>query len=172
MSVKNQSIGVLFVVLVIILAVNPKTVNNIYSSILGRLFLIGVIIFFAMHNTTLGLLVALAVITALNQYGSFTEGMENATIGDDNVDATGGQIVLTKSAVENAKKKISDLKQDISDGTSGIDKEDIKMAIMSKDSKTIPVDPNMTSSEEVDASSQGMLNSSAKLEGFSTYTSV
>ena len=126
-----------------------------------------------MNNTTLGLLVALAIITALNQFGSFTEGMENGTpttVGEDNTETTGSQTVLTASATESAKKKISDLKQSIADGTTGVDKEDIKTAIMSKDSKQIPVDPNMTSSNEVTASSSAMLNpSSSTLEGFSTY---
>ena len=175
MSVKTQSIGALFVGLVIILALNPKMVNNIYGTILGRLFLICVVIFFAMNNTTLGLLVALAIITASNEFGSFTEGMDNmdtsTTIGEENVTITGEQKVLTGSATEAAKKKISDLKTQVSEGTSGIDKEDIKAAIMSKDSKQIPIDPNMNSSSAVSASSSAMLNPSATLEGFSTYSS-
>lgn len=179
MSVKTQSIGALFVALVIILAVNPKAVNNLYDSLLGRLFLVCVVIFFAKNNTTLGLLAALAVITASNQFGSFVEGMEDqtpTTIGEDNTDTTGGQIVLTNLAAKAAKKKISDIKQSIADGTSGIDKEDIKTAIMSKDSKTIPVNPNMNSSStgEVSPFTTGMLNttSSSSLEGFSPYSSV
>lgn len=176
MSIKTQSIGFLFVVLIIILALNPKVINNIYSSILGRLFLICIVIFFAMNNTTLGLLVALTIITASNQFGSFVEGMENGTpttIGEENIDITGDQKVLTKSAADATKKKISELKQEINNGTIGIDKEDIKVAIMPKDSKQIPVDTNMTNSTEVSASSSGMLNSnSAKLEGFSAYASA
>jgi anti-sigma28 factor (negative regulator of flagellin synthesis) len=174
MSVKTQSIGALFVALVIILAVSPKIVNNIYNSILGRLLLVSIIIFFAINNVTLGLLLVLAIITALNQFGSFVEGMENGTpttIGEENVDTTGGQTVLTNSAAEAAKKKISDLKQSIADGTVGVDKENIKTAIMSKDSKQIPVSPNMNSSTEVNASLSGMLTNS-KLEPFSSYSPV
>ena len=56
MSVKTKSIGALFVALVIILAVNPKVINNIYGTILGRLFLVCVVIFFAMNNVTLNFL--------------------------------------------------------------------------------------------------------------------
>lgn len=174
MSVKPQSIGVLFVVLVIFLVLKAKMVNNIYGTILGRLFLICVVIFFAMNNTTLGLLVALAIITASNQFGSFVEGMDamdaSVTIGEENVNSTGVKPVLTESATESAKKRISDLKTQISDGTSGIDKEDIKAAIMSKDSRQIPVDPDMNNSIEVTASSAAMLNPSATLEGFSSYS--
>lgn len=176
MSFKSQSIGALFLALVIILAVNPKMVNNIYSSILGRVFLICVVIFMAMNNSTLGLLVALTIIAASNQYGSFVEGMENgtpATIGEDNIESSGTQTVLTKEAAEAAKKRISDIKQDIANGTTGVDKEDIKAAIMAKDSSQIPVDPNMNSSSEVSASSTGMLNpSNSTLENFSNFAPV
>jgi anti-sigma28 factor (negative regulator of flagellin synthesis) len=176
MSVKTQCIGALFVALVIILAVSPKAVNNIYSSILGRLFLVGMVVFFAINNTTLGLLVALAVITASNQFGSFTEGMENpapTTVGEENIDTTGGQTVLTNSAAKAVKKKISELKQSIADGTTGVDKEDIKAAIMSKDSKTIPVESNMNnSSDDVSAFTTGMLTATSNLEGFSAYARV
>jgi hypothetical protein len=179
MSIKTKSIGALFVALIIILVVNPRMVNNMYTSILGRLFLVCVVVFFAMHNTTLGLLGALIIITSLNQFGSFVEatlpiieGMTDVTprtVGEDNTSTTGGQTVLTNSASESVKKKISELKQDIADG---IDKEDIKAAIMSKDSNQIPVAKNMNSSSEVSASSSGMLNSSATLEGFSSFASV
>ena len=79
MSIKTQSIGVIFVVLIIILALNSKLVNNIYSSVLGRVFLICLVIFFAMNNTTLGLLSALAIITASNQFGSFVVRPLNQT---------------------------------------------------------------------------------------------
>lgn len=120
-----------------------------------------------MNNATLGLLVALTIITASNQFGSFVEGMENGsptTIGEENVDTSDATIkVLTK-------KKVSDLKQDIADGTIGVDKEDIKAAISSKSSKEIPVDPNMNSSSEVSAFTTGMLNTnSSTLEGFTAY---
>jgi len=176
MSMKTKTIGALFVALLAILAVNPKIVNNIYHSILGRFLLVSIVIFFSMNNVTLGLLLALVIIAALNQFGSFVEGMTNGTpvtIGEDNNKKNGSQKVLTSSAADAAKKKISDLKQEISDGTVGIDKEAIKQSIMPKDSKQIPVDSNMNSSSEVNASSSGMLNpNSAKLEGFSSYFSV
>jgi anti-sigma28 factor (negative regulator of flagellin synthesis) len=173
MSLKSQSIGALFLALIIILAVNPKYVNKVYNSILGRVFLICVVIFFAMNNTTLGLLIALTIIAALNQFDSLVEGMENGTpttIGEENIESTGPQTVLTKEAAQSAQKKISDIKQDIANGTIGVDKEDIKTAIMSKDSNQIPVDPNMNSSTEVSAASTAMLNpNNSTLENFSNY---
>lgn len=169
---KTQSIGILFIVLIIILLVKPRLVNNIYKTILGRLLLIVIVIFFSTNNITLGLLVTLAIITAANQYGFFVEGMETqttpTTVGEENTDVTGEQVVLTKSASDATKKKISELKQEIVDG---VDKEDIKTAIMSKDSKTLPVAENATASDDVSAFTSGMLNKSS-LEGFSSYASV
>jgi hypothetical protein len=167
MSIKFQSIGALFVALVIILAINPTIVHNMYSSILGRLFLILIVIFFSINNITLGLLIVLTIITALNQYGSFVEatlplveGMENTTID-------------TSKTQENISKKKSELENNIANETVGIDKEDMKVTIMSKDSKQIPIDHNMNKSIEVNAASSGMLNStSAKLEGFSTFSTL
>jgi len=176
MNLKTQSLWGLFIALIIILALNPKIVNNIYSSIIGRLLLICIVIFFTMNNTTLGLLVALTIIASLNQFGSFVEGMET-TIGEDNIPSTGTTHVLTKSASSNSdsnsnsnngKKKLSEIKEEIA---GGVDKESIKQALMPKDSKTIPMDTNMTSSSDVSASHPGMIGNST-LEGFSSYASV
>ena len=157
----------LFILLVIILAVNPKVVKNIYDTFLGRVFLIGITVFFAMYNRTLGLLVVLTIIAGLNQFGSFTEGFKPVSVGDDSDVDKGDKVVLTKEAVAEAvDKKKKELNED------GIDMEAIKAAIMSKDPKAIPTDPKMTSSEDVSAFKEGMLKSSSRLEGYSNYASV
>ena len=183
MTLKTQSLGALFVALIIILAVNPRIINNVYSSILGRLVLICIVIFFAMNNTTLGLLVALAIITSLNQFGTFVEGMSNVnadintnadinkdtTIGDDNNNTPGTIPVLTKSASTN-NKKLSELKSMVTDdNTSGPDIQSLQAAIMPKPSNSMPLPTNMTSNNDVSASSENILSRS---EGFSSYGSV
>jgi hypothetical protein len=190
---ETKCVIALFVGLLIILAVNPRMINNIYSTILGRLVLIGVVIFLAMNNLVLGLLVALAIISSINQFGSFVEGMDTmaapVTIGEDNVPITGQQIVLTKSAtadVDAAKQKISDLKARAASGnlntnmnanmntnmntnanSNGIDKEAIRNTIMAKNSKTIQLDANAMKNEDVNAYNPSMLtNTSSMTEGF------
>ena len=178
---KTNSIVALFLALIVILAVNPRMVNNMYSSVLGRLFLIGILIFLSMKSVTLGLLVALTIIAGLNQFGSFIEGLENmdtpTTVGEENIPQTGQQIVLTDSAaakVDSAKQKISDLKAQAQTGgittsgmqTDGVDKEAIKTAIMAKDSNTMQPDPNMMANENVAAFSTNMLTPSTLTEGF------
>ena len=156
MNTKEKSIVALNVLLIIVLAVKPDMVTHMYSSILGRLVLIGAVIFFSMNNVTLGLLVALVIISGLNQFGSFTEGMENKIEVTTSVDK------------DKAKEKVADMPT--IEPTVGVDKEDIKNTIMAKDSKTIPVSDKMTTSTEVSASTSDMLSTS-KLEGFTSYGS-
>ena len=164
MSIKSQSIVGLFLVLVLILALNPKMINNIYDNVLGRIVLICLVIFFALNNVTLGLLVVLIIIAGLNQFGSFTEGF------------TEGKPVLTKGAIKNMKpilnkqKKLSELKEETTRKTTGVgvNLQDLRNTTMPKDSNTIQVDKNMNSSEEVSPSSANMLNSSLK-ENFSSF---
>ena len=149
MKFKSQIIGALFLALVLILTLKPNIINNIYDNLLGRIFLICVVIFVSMNNVTLGLLVVLVIITALNQFGSFTEGFEQ-----------NGQSVIT--AVNNNQKIIRKLKKDKADSTSGINLQDLRNTTMPKNSNTIQVDKNMNRSEEVDPSTSNMLNSNLK----------
>jgi len=174
MSMNTKGVMAIFMfVLLIILAANPMKVSSIYSTILGRIVLIGIVVYCSMNNITLGLLVALTIIVSINQFGSFVEGMDTmgapVTIGEDNVPITGKQIVLTKTATtsstanDTAKQRISDLKAK----AGGIDKEAIRNTIMSKDSKTIQIDPDMMKNEDVNAYNPSMLtNTSSITEGF------
>jgi len=125
MSIKTNCIISLFAGLAIILAINPKVINNVYNNVFGRIVLLAVIIFLSMNNVTLGLLVALVLIIVLNEYSNFAEGMENMstpdttnslTVGEENVPQTGAIKVLSKDAANNAanmstNKKISQLKE-------------------------------------------------------------
>ena len=182
MSITTKTMGALFAALAIILAVSPRYIYNIYSTILGRILLIGIVVFFSMNNITLGLLAALAIIAASNQFGSFSqgtifEGMVNGTtIGEDNVAQQGTQPVLTDEAVKKVTdtitQKISELKdKDKDKDVPGVDIESIKNAIMSKESKSIPIDLNAMKSDEVSASTTGMLKNSS-LEGFKAYSYI
>jgi hypothetical protein len=178
---KTKGIVALFVALVVILGLNPRVVFNVYDSVIGRLVLIAVIIFFSMCNTTLGLLLVLALIIILNRFTSFstfTEGFNTldtvpSTVGEDNDTTTGQQQVLTRSASSTEKKdtqpspKISEIKAKAAAPSAGVDMQDIQNAIMPKDSKTLPTDPQtMKSSENVAAHSSDLLNKSSLTEGF------
>jgi len=150
----------LFIVLVIIISINPRWIYNLYDKFIGRLILLIVLVFFATHNTTLGLLVVLALIIVLEQYTTFAEGLDmmGSTIGDDTV-STGQQTVLTRDAAAQLSQAtttpttgltISQLKEKAATAgiQSGVDKEDIRNSILPKNSSTLPVSPTMTSSNE------------------------
>ena len=175
MSIKSQSMVALFLALVVSLALNPTIINNIYENVLGRIVLICIVIFFAINNTTLGLLVVLVIIAALNQYGSFTEGFKlNKELKkgekEEHSILTKGEPDLTKGEPDfnplnkHKLKKISNLKKE--QETTGVNLQDLRNTTMPKDSNTIQVDKNMIRSEEVSPSSSSMLNSSLK-ENFS-----
>ena len=103
---KIHGLGLIFTMLVVVLIVSPSTINNMYNNILGRVGLIALIIFFAMHNVTLGLLVALCVIVASNM--SMVEGFDTASIGTgQNIDpsllGTGQNISNIKAQLQAAQ---------------------------------------------------------------------
>lgn len=102
---KMQGILGLFMILVVILLINPGLYNNMYNNILGRVFLIILLIFFAMNNVTLGLLVALIIIIGTNM--SFIEGMESGSgSGSDVKAAVAAKISAVKDSVA-AKNSIA-----------------------------------------------------------------
>ncbi len=110
---KMHGLGLLFTMLVVILIVSPRSINNMYNNILGRVGLIALIIFFAMHNVTLGLLVALCIIVASNMY--MFEGFDNASIGTgENIDPS---LIGSGQNIVNLKQKL----QQAQDGTSTTD---------------------------------------------------
>jgi hypothetical protein len=159
---KKLGILGLFVLLVIILMLKPRVLFNLHNNILGRVVLIGVVLFFTMNNVTLGLLTALCLIIASNMF--FMEGLTNLsglTVGDDNIDGSlnnGNTInVETKEqvkarAIASGKDgaRISELQEQAQE--QGVDRTSIQESIQAKNPKTIPVDKSVFRSEEVNAS--------------------
>jgi len=139
---KIQFLIGLFVLIVVVLVLNPRVINDIHKTILGRIMLIGLVIFFTAHNTTLGLLVALCLIIAINMF--FMEGMlvEGArTIGEDNItpDSTEPKIKVSTTA----------LKDEEEDKDVGVDKQTVHESIQPVESAAIPVNKSDFSSTDV-----------------------
>ena len=175
---KKYGIFGLFLLLVVILVIKPRVIFNLYNNILGRVVLIGVVLFFTISNITLGLLAALCLIIVSNMF--FMEGMDNLnsmdksmiqsglTIGDDNaVSPSGTQIQVTtkdqiKTKVE-AKdgSTISELQSQAA--AQGVDRQTVQETIQAKSSKTIPVDKSNFKSDDV---SPNEPTTSATTEGF------
>ena len=140
---KNHGLCLLFTILIIVLIVSPRSLNNLYNNTLGRLALIALIVFFAMHNVTLGLLAALCIIIASNMY--MFEGLEGMSEEDkekmkDNVTTTAPTTTSPHSTTHSTTTHSTD----------GVDKEAIKDAIQAKESNTITVaKADFASTEEV-----------------------
>lgn len=148
---KNGIFG-LFVLLVIILMIKPRVFYSLYNHILGRVLLIGVVIFFTMFNVTLGLLAALCLIIVSNMF--FMEGLDNMTIGDDNmVSPDEAKIKVSTRAAKEEKEKEKEVV--------GVDRQRVHETIQPKSSKTIPVDKKIFNSEDVSPNE----SSSQVLEG-------
>ena len=134
---KIQFLIGLFVLIVIVLVLNPRVINDIHKTILGRIMLIGLVIFFTAHNTTLGLLVALCLIIAINMF--FMEGIDETlskTIGDDNVttDSTEPTIKVSTTALKEEEKE--------EENDDGVDKQTVHESIQPIESAAIPVNKN------------------------------
>jgi len=159
---KNYGIAGLFLLLVATLIVKPRVFYNLYNHILGRVLLIGVVIFFTLCNVTLGLLAALCLIVASNMF--LIEGLDNlhgstgTTIGDDNAltSSSDAKLTVTTKAESKDKPIISELE------AQGVDRQTIHETIQAKSSKTIPVDANIFNSEDVKPSE----TNSTVVEGF------
>ena len=175
----------LFLLLVAFLVLKPRVILNIYNNILGRVLLIGLVLFFTTCNVALGLLSALCLIIVSNMFfieGVNIEGLTNLndkpdqmikpglTIGDDNVtsinDTSDKVMVTTKPKTKEPEKTISDLKSQAE--TNGVDRQSIQESIQAKSSKTIPVDKTNFESTEVKPSDP---TTKSGAEGFSHYGS-
>lgn len=137
----------LFVFLVLILFVRPSLLGNLYASLLGRVFLVLVVLFFAMNNVTLGLLTALVIIIASNMF--LYEGLDNmdSTSSDTLADNIASRVSTIKEKVQ-AKMNEPSVEED----TDGVDLETVKTSIQPKSSSTLPVSPP-SSSEHVSPAS-------------------
>jgi hypothetical protein len=131
---KTHGLFVLFIVLILILVISPSLIKNMYSSFLGRICLVVIVLFFAMNNMTLGLLTALVFIIFSNMIFSQQEGldnMESSANANTSVDAQSKE--KDKTMIE----------------TNNVDLETIKNSIQSKPSSTLPT-ANPGSSENVE----------------------
>ena len=173
---KIHGLGFLFIMLIVVLIVSPRSLNNLYNNTLGRVALIALIIFFAMNNVTLGLLAALCVIIASNMY--MFEGMENMTEDEKNKlkdkvttitttiptsTTTPPSTTTPSTTTPSTTTSTSTTTTPTTTGT-GVDKEAIKDAIQAKASNAIQVAKSDFASTEVEPTTAP---STTTQEGFS-----
>ena len=159
---KTHGLLVLFTVLILVLVINPSFIKNMYSSILGRILLVFIVLFFAMNNMTLGLLVAMIFIVFsnllyANENTDTKEGLDNMDATATPSTATAPTATATATApmptataqmptatATTDKKKVNSPVSNIGN----IDLETIKNSIQSKPSSSLPTAPP-GSSEDV-----------------------
>ena len=155
---KMHALSGLFLSLVLILFIKPSVLGSLYASLLGRIILILVVLFFAMNNVTLGLLAALVIIIASNMF--FHEGLDNmmSETGTTTTTTTNTVPSNISDVVANAKEKIqSKMNENNSvpvEENNGVDLETIKASVQSKPSSTLPVSPPASSEHVSPASTE------------------
>ena len=140
-SIKMPQVIGIFILLVAMLYLSPtRTIQKIISSILGRMCLVGFVVFFASHNILLGIGFTMVLFFLIqNNMKSFVvEGMES------------------KESKANLKKpnKIDELLQSAdTNNVVGVDKQSIHESIQAKSSNTLPI-ASSASSDDVGPSTE------------------
>ena len=149
---KNPTLW-LVVFLVLALAIRPQSVYQLSESILGRILLLGMVLFMARKSLLFGLLMVLIIVSLVSIYGTGLEGF---------TDASGNTVTVQKPVLTaDQTAKVQQAAQ------SGVDREDIRAAIASKVSSTIPVDKStVSSSENTEPSTEGLMGRNTLTENF------
>ena len=141
---KIQVLFGLFILILIVMFMNPRIINDVNKSILGRIALIGLVIYFTCHNTTLGLLVALCLIIAINMF--VMEGIDET---------------LAPEVEEEEEKSVTMPMPMPMEEEDGVDIQTAHESIQPVESNTIPVSKDTFSSVDV-----APLNPEDRKEGF------
>jgi hypothetical protein len=150
--IKLDKATIAFILLIIISWINPELIYNLNKFYIGKLVILIIIIFFSSNNIILGLLIIFMYFSILDKYRYVIEGM------------TGDQSIVTKDTVGEIKKNVGDIKEEEKEkeknkkdkiiistensNTNGIDIQDIRDSIASKDSNSFPLSKNMFKSSE------------------------
>ena len=147
---KMDKSTIAFILILIISFFNPELIYNLNKSFIGKLIILIVIIFFSSANIVLGLLTIFMYFVILDKYRYVIEGMTTEeTITTEN---TIGEIKNNKT------KKLKDSQEktkynnkiiiSTSDNSNGVDIQDIRDSIASKDSNSLPINKNTFKSSD------------------------
>ena len=150
--IKLDKATIAFILLFIISWINPELIYNLNKFYIGKLIILMVIIFFSSTNIILGLLTIFIYFAILDKYRYVIEGMtnEDQIVTKDTI----GEIKQDVSSLSNTEEKEKSEKKDKivistkNSNTDGVDIQDIKDSIASKDSNTLPLSKNMFKSSE------------------------
>ena len=161
---KMDKSTIAFILILIISWINPELIYNLNKSFIGKLIILIIIIFFSSVNIILGLLTIFIYFAILDKYRYIIEGM--TTEEKINIEDTIGEIKQNIETKKNSGTNQNDeMKQNIkdfeeknknknkiiistSDNSNGIDVQDIRDSIASKDSNSFPLSKNMFKSSD------------------------
>ncbi len=147
---KMDKSTIAFILILIISFFNPELIYNLNKSFIGKLTILIVIIFFSSSNIILGLLTIFIYFAILDKYRYVIEGM----ISEEkiNTENTIGEIKNNETKNNETKKvKPKDENKIIistSNNSNGVDIQDIRDSIASKDSNSLPLSKNMFKSTD------------------------
>jgi thiol:disulfide interchange protein len=146
---KQHTMFALMILLVIVLFIKPEVFRNLYLSVLGRLLLVGAVIFFASNNLLFGLISVLVITIGSDMliHNGMMEGLENI-----NVTTTSGATNVTPDSTISELKQAND--EAPANVSGGLDLETIKDAIKPKQSSSIPVSKDTFASDDVTPSTK------------------
>ena len=153
---KMDKSTIAFILILIISIINPELIYNLNKSFIGKIIILIVIIFFSSSNIILGLLTIFMYFAILDKYRYVIEGM--ITEEKINTENTIGQIKNNETTKNNETKKIGDSEEktknknkiiiSTSNNSNGVDIQDIRDSISSKDSNSLPLSKNMFKSND------------------------
>lgn len=135
MSYANKEIA-LFILLTLVVLINPNWSTKLYSTILGRLVLVAILTYFATYNTTLALMVSLILIIGFNNYYT------NVMYGIEG---------FTNDKKEKEKDKKEEVGMELANNDGPLDFTHLEQNIRGKESSSIDAKP--TQVDEVDPTS-------------------
>ena len=147
---KMDKSTIAFILILIISFFNPELIYNLNKSFIGKIIILIVIIFFSSSNIILGLLIIFMYFAILDKYRYVIEGM--ITEEKINTENTIGEIKNNETKNNETKKvKPKDENKIIistSNNSNGVDIQDIRDSISSKDSNSLPLSKNMFKSTD------------------------
>jgi len=146
-SLKIDKIIGLFVLLVALIFLSPKRLSNrVFQSFIGRILVVGVVVFFSSHNIILGIFSVLIIAFFIqNNMKSFLEGMEDGAESDKNATL---KLLKKKDTIQTLIDSSERASANASSENSGVDKQMIHNTIQAKSSNELPI-PSMVSSDDV-----------------------
>ena len=150
-----------FILIVIISWLNPELIYNLNKSFIGKLIILIIITFFSSANIILGLLTIFMYFIILDKYKYVIEGMTSEekittenTIGEIKNSETKQNVEKKKNGEINKNMKNNEEKDknkiiiSTFNNSNGVDIQDIRDSIASKDSNSFPLSKHMFKSSD------------------------